>query len=289
MTGIQRVVIAVDFSEGSSLALQRGAELAKHGQSSLTLVHVREGGSDAGMKLSDDDLKVLLSKRADDALRAEGIEPSTIALSYVVCSGKPVVELLRVADEQNADLVIVGYKGQTPSKRTLLGSVAASIVRHAKRPVLIARERKIQTPVRIMATVDLGDAAAEVIATANAWTQMLAGELWVMNTWETSGQVEYSATGTVVSVRKPAQSVLDDTKAKLAGIVDATVGAGAGAQLVVKSGVAAYEVIQAAEENGIDLVVMGSHGRKGVMQVLLGNTAERVMSQTDASVLVTRV
>lgn len=289
MLGIERVVIAVDFSEGSSLALQRGAELAKHGQSALTLVHVREGVTDAGMKLSDDDMAMLLAKRTEDALRAEGVDVASVPLTYLVCSGKPVVELLRIAQEITADLIIVGYKGQSPSKRAQLGSVAGSVVRHADRPVLIARERKIQEPIRVMATVDLGDAAPEVIRTAADWVRVLKGELWVMNTWETSGQVEYSATGTIVSVRNPAQSVLDESRVRLAEKVEAVVGTAANATLVVKSGVAAYEVIATSAEHQIDLVVMGSHGRKGVMQVLLGNTAERVMSQTDASVLVIRV
>jgi len=50
-----------------------------------------------------------------------------------------------------------------------------------------------------------------------------------------------------------------------------------------------YEaIIRAAEENGCDLIVMGSHGRKGVHALLLGNEAQKVLTHTQIPVLVDR-
>ncbi|RZH67880.1 universal stress protein [Natrinema altunense] len=70
-----------------------------------------------------------LSDRADNA----GIE-----CTWDVCHGRPWEETLRAADELDADLVVIGYQGQSHARTERIGSAAERIVRSADRPVLTA-------------------------------------------------------------------------------------------------------------------------------------------------------
>src|SRR5919112_92386 len=71
-------------------------------------------------------------RKAGEALSEEGVEVETFARQ-----GDPADAILDVAEEQNADLIIVGNKGMTGAKRFLLGSVPNKVSHHAPCSVLI--------------------------------------------------------------------------------------------------------------------------------------------------------
>ena len=81
----------------------------------------------------DEDVTATL-KEAADSIEAAGIEVSTYARE-----GDPADAILDVAEEQNADLVVVGNKGMTGAKRFLLGSVPNKVSHHAPCSVMIIR------------------------------------------------------------------------------------------------------------------------------------------------------
>ena len=56
----------------------------------------------------------------------------------------------------------------------------------------------------------------------------------------------------------------------------------------VSTGYAAEEILQTAEQEGVDLIVMGTHGRKGIDRVLFGSVAEKVVKGADVPVLTLR-
>src|SRR5574342_178600 len=60
------------------------------------------------------------------------------------------------------------------------------------------------------------------------------------------------------------------------------------ARSLVVSGAAATEVVRVVREGGYDLVVMGTHGRRGIRHLVLGSVAERVVREAPCAVLVVR-
>lgn len=64
-----------------------------------------------------------------------------LAVDRAVASGSPAEEILRAAERQRADLVVMGSKGLTGLKRVLLGSVSRKVARHAPCSVLVVRSR----------------------------------------------------------------------------------------------------------------------------------------------------
>ena len=70
---------------------------------------------------------------------AEALDPLGASWRFEVRTGDPVVQLQLSADENGADLIVVGARGHSVAHRLLLGSVSTRLVHHAHRPVLVVR------------------------------------------------------------------------------------------------------------------------------------------------------
>jgi nucleotide-binding universal stress UspA family protein len=140
------IVVGTDGSETAGKAVAEAAQLAQQVGAKLLVVSAYEPVS--GQRLRDEaqqapgDLQWMVNPREDvDAtLReaagaaGEGIEVETFARQ-----GDPADAILDVAEEQGADLIVVGNKGMTGAKRFLLGSVPNKVSHHAPCSVLIIR------------------------------------------------------------------------------------------------------------------------------------------------------
>jgi nucleotide-binding universal stress UspA family protein len=79
-------------------------------------------------------------QQAVDHIRGLG-EVKGINVESVLLEGNPSEELIRYADEEKMDIVILGTLGRTGLDRLLLGSVAGNLVRHSRVFVMIVREK----------------------------------------------------------------------------------------------------------------------------------------------------
>lgn len=83
------------------------------------------------------------------------------------------------------------------------------------------------------------------------------------------------------ALEEQAESLMDDLAEQAADFdLEATT--------AVRNGGTPAELLQYSDEHGIDLIVMGTHGRRGVERVLLGSVTERVVRTADVPVLVVR-
>ena len=140
-----RILCAVDFSTCSRAALEHAAELARRFDARLSIVHVWKGPLALGPALgvappalaADDEVE--LGRRLD-GWRAEAERLAGREVRATLAIGAAVAEVVRVAREEQVDLVVVGTHGHTGVKRAVLGSIAEGIVRHAACAVLVVRE-----------------------------------------------------------------------------------------------------------------------------------------------------
>ena len=139
------VLCPVDFSDSSRQAVALAAELAAPGGAGITLLHVVElpvtYSGDPHIEGFIEDL----DKRAARLLEEWAWDLKTkVSVPVAVRSriGSPGAQILSVLDsDATLDLVVMGSHGRTGLRRVLLGSVAEKVVRHAARPVLVARTR----------------------------------------------------------------------------------------------------------------------------------------------------
>jgi nucleotide-binding universal stress UspA family protein len=143
---VKSIVVGTDGSETASQALEQAADLARSTGARLHVVSAYEptSGEHIGVDVPEElratrmvgaDVEVeTVLEQAAGALHAKGIESETYARR-----GDPADALLQVAEEQEADLIVVGNKGMTGAKRFLLGSVPDKVSHHAPCSVLIVR------------------------------------------------------------------------------------------------------------------------------------------------------
>jgi nucleotide-binding universal stress UspA family protein len=144
---IGRIVVGTDGSETAGKAVTEAVELAAAMGAQLDIVsayepvpesRLREEGRDV-----PDDVSWAVGPREEvDATlstAAEIAEAKGVPFTQHSRQGDPADAILDVAEEQNADLIVVGNKGMTGAKRFLLGSVPNKVSHHAPCSVLIVR------------------------------------------------------------------------------------------------------------------------------------------------------
>ena len=141
------IVVGTDGSETASKAVLQATELARQVGASVSLVSAYEPVS--GNRLREErrevpkDLEWMVNPREDVEATlkeaAENVEGAGVKVDTFAREGDPADAILDVAEETKADLIVVGNKGMTGTKRFLLGSVPNKVSHHAPCSVLIIR------------------------------------------------------------------------------------------------------------------------------------------------------
>jgi nucleotide-binding universal stress UspA family protein len=138
----RHILVGVDGSDASAEAAEMAGRLAVDLDAKLTVVFVRQlpsvptspFGVTMDLNTFWEDEERLASSRAADVLDRLGV-----AWRLEVRTGDPALQLELGAEENGADLMVVGARGHSAAHRLLLGSVSARLLHHACRPVLIVR------------------------------------------------------------------------------------------------------------------------------------------------------
>jgi nucleotide-binding universal stress UspA family protein len=206
--------------------------------------------------------------------------------------GSPAREVLRVADEWGAHLVVVGSHGRSALGRLVLGSVSQKVLNGAHTSVRVARGRvEVEpAPARILVGVDGSpgaDAAVRAVA-GRRWPDGSEARVCIVD----DPLIPVGVTRFI----PPLKEVIDEeNEAELEWVretVDGAVGrlsaSGLAATSLVASGDPRRVLVEGAEAWGADCIFVGSHRFGGVGRVLLGSVAAAVAALAHCSVEVTR-
>ena len=153
MSAYKQIVIAVDLTEDSQKVCRRALEITKGNKVNILLVHVVEYIYQMGISydpmfypsmedLSENEEQLIKSaKEKMAALLKEMPVPEAVSFENSVISGIPKTEILRLAEEKQADLIVCGSHGRSGFE-LLLGSTANAILHHAPCDVLAVRTKK---------------------------------------------------------------------------------------------------------------------------------------------------
>ena len=141
------IVVGTDGSDTASEAVRQATELAKAIGAKVHLVSAFEPVGNQRLREErqqvPEDMSWMVNQREDvDAtLRdaAEKIQEDGVEVDTYARQGDPADAILDVAEEKNADLIVVGNKGMSGAKRFLLGSVPNKVSHHAPCSVMIIR------------------------------------------------------------------------------------------------------------------------------------------------------
>jgi len=145
------------------------------------------------------------------------------------------------------------------------------------------------TPRRILVATDFSECSKEAIDSAARLAESFSAELYLLHAFEPPFYtIEGRDTGIHPEVDRWVRELREQESKRLEGEVEVVRRRGIKVHPAFKEGPPSEEIIKAAEEFGADLVVLGTHGRRGVDRLVMGSVAERVMRKAPCSVLIIR-
>jgi universal stress protein A len=143
---INKVLVPIDFSDYSKNALKYAVNFAKHFNAEMILIYVVEPiiyPSDFSMgQIAVPTINMEMDKRASEELEklANKEISKDLRVKTLVKTGKPFIEIIETASQENVDIVIISTHGHSGVEHILFGSTAEKVVRKAPCPVLTIRE-----------------------------------------------------------------------------------------------------------------------------------------------------
>ncbi len=145
-TIIKNILVPIDFSDYSKAALRYSVSFSKIFNAELILVYVVEpviyppdfSMGQVALPTINLDLDTRAKEELDKLARTE--INGTIKARTIVRTGKPFVEIIECAKEEDADIIIIATHGHSGVEHILFGSTAEKVVRKAPCPVLTLRE-----------------------------------------------------------------------------------------------------------------------------------------------------
>ncbi len=295
MVDIKRILCPIDLSEPSKAALDRAVASAKWYGARITIVHVHSvlvpWGPVPGLH---GDVPVLPSPRPDEvAEEVHRFYPSLRAgeADIVVTTGSPAREIVRIAEEISADLLVMGTHGRGGFDRLVVGSVTEKVLRTTRTPVLTVSPQTrfaiaSSAPyTAVLCAMDFSPASMRALQFAlGAGTQKGANVI-LLHVVEGVGDVPRETAHFNVPEYGAYRS--QDAATQLAAIVPDAVRREYTVEDRVTIGKAHREILRVAADANADLIVMGVHG-KGATERWFGSTTSHVIRDADCPVLTVR-
>ena len=144
MASFKRILVPVDFSDASGRALDTALGLAADLGAEIKVIHIHqvqaqymiEGGLYAP-ELDEDELIEKRKKELDNFVAEHKGDPD---MAREVRAGLPEKEILDIAGDFKADLIVMGTHGRTGLSHLLMGSVTENVLRHSEVPILSVRQ-----------------------------------------------------------------------------------------------------------------------------------------------------
>ena len=284
---IRSVLVAVDFSPASARAVAWAAAIAEHRGAELRLVHVAPTSEPPDVLLACDCAALQLLRR-DACRRMDELvlpwRPRLPSVDRDVLIGAPAKMILAAARAHRPELVVLGTRGLRGWRHALLGSTAQRVMAAAACPVLAVHAGDAAPPAhpwRLLAAVDGSDEAANAVHEAARLLGSRVAEIELLRVLDPPLVYPPEVAAGLVAVGAHREAAEEHVAAEARTLADE----GVVMKTAVVDGFAVAVIGRHAEERGVDLIVMGTHGRGRVGHLLLGSTTERVAQHASMPVL----
>lgn len=303
----KKLLFASDFSSCSEEALFHALAWAKTLHAGIDIVYVLEmhHGLDvegAVFKLYMDEQQKVATTEIDKLVkrvRSFSVAPVT---PHVVW-GHPADQVAQVALDTGADLIFMGTHGWTGFDRVLLGSTAERVISLAPCPVVAVRihsgpvgtaeaesppapsqstaDDLPSLPQHILVPVDFSDCSLEAVEMALQVAQTFRSAVTLLHVSEPIG---YSLDFRLSHIEQDKQA-RENAKARVEELAQLIRSQGLTAHVVFKNPPVSDAIVDVSSQGKVDLIVMGTHGRRGVSRVFLGSVAAAVLRHAACPVL----
>ena len=277
---MKKIIVPIDFSEHSEYALKTAAQLAKKYSAELLALHMLEM-SDIMLTASEGEQyqkAVFFLKLAEQKFETFLAKPylQDIKVIPIVKHFKVFSEVNDVAQEEDADLIIMGSHGVSGLKEFFVGSNTERVVRNAEIPVLVVKHELTNASFdQVLFATNFDEENVEAYLKATRLFDKLGSKLKLVYVnlpnehFKSSTEIENKISEFLMT----ANGNLDKLK-DVAYHADYTVEQG---------------ILNYAEKIGADLIAIPTHGRKGVTHFFAGSIGEDIANHSKRPVITFRI
>jgi len=260
MLKITKILVPVDFPNASISVLHQAAMLARHSNAQIVLLHVvttlsrAAGVPDPGHELPGWDLLTVVlqeaQKQQDPSLASE---LDGLTIQRILAKGDPASAIVRTADAENVDLIMMASHGFT-FDQFLLGSVTAKVLHKTEVPLWTGAHVEESTPQQltirnVLCAVDLGPRSDNAVL----WASQIAAEFGARLTLaHVTAGVELFGPGGWHTDQKWKDALVSDATRRIAKLEQDT---GIKAEVFIGSGDVPKILSQAVKQMNADLLV----------------------------------
>jgi nucleotide-binding universal stress UspA family protein len=268
---LDKLLVATDRSPFSEGAIREAINLAKKCRSRLYIMSVLETnpeyetiGASAYHREEEEAIKYL------QVVKARALQGGIYYCETVLHYGEETCQLIvDEAYERNADMIIIGRRGQSGLMKVLMGGVAKRVISHAPCKVLVVpRAARIDYRSILVAT-DGSEHGAAAVSEAIAVAKRCGSRIIAISAVTRQDESEEARTN-VNTVFQAAQKE------------------GFAVETLTPEGSSHDAIIETASGMGVDLIVMGTYGKTGLKKFLMGSATEKVIGRAGCEILVVR-
>lgn len=298
MLKIKKILFPTDFSKCSEQAFTHAIHFAKEFNAELHILNVntfiennpqymnRLSGITDIKTMNEDITNNQINKLVDSAnlenLKIVKIKKHGVSVSPTI---------LKYANDNEIDLIVMGTHGRRGLGHLFLGSVAEEIVRLSKSPVLTIREEEKPTLIskidNILVPIDFSERSNVSIKYAIEIAKVYNSKLQLLHVLEDTIPAAYSLSG-IMSIYDIDPNIEEKIKNNIEKVFKETIKTEVEHQSSVTNGHAVKEILNFANNNNTDLIVIATHGLTGIEHLMIGSVAEKVSRMAHCPVFITK-
>jgi nucleotide-binding universal stress UspA family protein len=269
---LMKILLATDGSENTAQATKAAVDIARRSGSELHLIHVwHDVHTPHAHAFVKSELRQQGREILDGEVKRIGEKGGTVTRSHLR-EGRTFEEVIKLGEELEADLLVVGSHGYRGVRRMLMGSQSEDIVHHAQCPVLVVKcGENVWPPARIVAGDDFSEDARKAAKLAANLGKLFGARMLLLHAVPRLPKASTEAV----------EAKLEDRAGELEDILKQR------PQTRIVEGDSAEVLIEGAQEGeGPTLVAVGSRGLGPVGRLRLGSVSTKVIRAGLGAVLV---
>lgn len=304
MTAFKKILCPTDFSDYSEHALRYAHALAKQFGGTIDCVHVVDMGflndgavdgvyvTSADLHMSLEAVKEQAGKELDTFVQREHFRG--IDITPHLRTGHASEEIVRLAEEINADAIVIATHGRSGLGRLVFGSTCDKVLRVSKTPVFSIKPATDSGAIiglvddrldisKILCPLDFSAFSEIALPTAIELAKIFGASIVLSHVVDARfDYAEWTAQAAINNSQFLAKSAEEHLQKLSQQIKDVKT------EVHVTVGIPHRVMTDYVEDKGVDLVVMPTHGRKGISHALLGSVAEKLVRHVACPVLTIR-
>jgi universal stress protein E len=276
-----QILAATDFSTRSNRALRQAGLLAQPGDAPLHIVHVVDDDQPEELvRMEKQEAERVLNEQTGSMPELRGVQTR-----LMVVTGDPFDGILRAAADVNPDLIVMGSHRKQLLLDIFIGTTIERVIRKGPFPVLMVNNEAQRRYDKVVAPVDMSAPSAYALRVALS-TRLISGRATLLHAFFPLGKGKMFVAGTdQATIDEYATSERREAMEELATFLVANDLGRENWSIRVEDGGPMEVISRAVAEMRPDLLVMGTHGRSGILKVLIGSVTEEALRSLNVDIL----